>query len=295
MTTSLQTDDISVLSDSFRAGPVDYIQTGRGHLNARMFATRSTRVEVREVSFQAATLLTSESVFPRFAIGIALGGNPLLMEKKLTDSNLGFVNGTNGLIARHAPGSAWCNLAIDHQFLREVADIHGYAVPDGDGSCELPRSAKADFASALSQIARSIRGASLVDLVFEDEIALLVLRTLNPQRKFQRSNGAVHWQTARRVIEYVHTNYGQPITLSEVCVYAGVGERTLRYHFRKACGLGVQQYLMGYRLHRGRDILSKRQVATVAEAARLCGIPDAGRFAQYFRALFGVLPREVLK
>jgi len=112
--------------------------------------------------------------------------------------------------------------------------------------------------------------------------------------RYPRATGAVHWQTSRRVVEYIRAHYHQPVTLTGLCVYTGVGERTLRYRFRKACGLSVQQYLMSYRLHRGREMLSKRQVATVAEVARKFGIPDAGRFAQYFRALFDVLPREVL-
>lgn len=293
--TSLATDEITAIRDSFRSGPVEYVQTGKGHLNAKMFSTRSPAVEIREVSFQAGTLLTCESVFPRFAMGVALAGSPFLMGSKLTGSSLGFLNGRNGLVARHAAGSAWCNLAIDHQFLRDTADLHGYSLPGGDGACALPNDVLARFAGKLSRVARGNFGTELDDRVFEEEIALRVLQILNLGQAHERLSSARQWHNSRLVIEYINAHYHEPITLGDLCRYSGVGERTLRYHFRKACNLSIQQYLMDYRLQRAYDLLAKGRVPTVGDAARSCGIPDAGRFAQYFRRHFNVLPRTLLE
>ena len=293
--TFLATDEIAVIRDSFRSGPVEYVQTGKGLLNAEMFSVRSPAVEIREVSFQAGTLLTCESVFPRFAMGVALAGSPSLMGSKLTGSSLGFLNGRNGLVARHAAGSAWCNIAIDHQFLRDTADLHGYSLPDGDGACALPNDVIARFAGTLSGIAHGSLGTELDDRVFEEDIALRVLQVLNLGQARERQSSAGQWRTSRLVIEYIHAHYHEPITLSDLCRYSGVGERTLRYHFRKACDLSIQDYLMDYRLQRAYALLARGRVSTVGDVARSCGIPDAGRFAQYFRRHFGILPRTLLE
>lgn len=56
----------------------------------------------------------------------------------------------------------------------------------------------------------------------------------------------------------------------------------------------MQQYLMNHRLHRARAMLMKGEYEQVKDVAIACGIPHAGRFSQYYKRLFGQLPRETL-
>ena len=84
------------------------------------------------------------------------------------------------------------------------------------------------------------------------------------------------------------------MTVTGLCQLAGVSERTLQYTFRKATGLTVQQYLMSYRLHRARALLTGGEVTQVKDAAQARGFHHAGRFSQYFKKLFGESPSQVL-
>ncbi len=84
------------------------------------------------------------------------------------------------------------------------------------------------------------------------------------------------------------------MTVTGLCQLAGVSERTLQYIFLQATGLTVRQYLMSYRLHRARALLTEGKVAQVKDAALACGIPHAGRFSQYFKRWFGESPGEYL-
>ena len=123
-----------------------------------------------------------------------------------------------------------------------------------------------------------------------------MLRELNAlnRRRYTLNRGNC-WVVTRKVIEYIDANYAEPMTLTKLCQLVNVSERTLRYHFLKTTGLNPQQYLSNYRLHRAHALLVENRVAEVADAARACGIPHTGRFSQYFKAMFGESPSQVLR
>lgn len=287
-------DSVEVLSETYRAAPVDYVQIAPGRLDAEIHAASTALVEVREVSFGAGVLLTIENPFPRFALGIGLRGHSQLFGSHLTNSNIGYANGHNGIIARVQSASSWCNISIDPELLEQVAATHHYVIPGGDASHGLPVNVQGALVSTISQVARSQRFAELTDAQFEDEIALIVLRTLNSQQKEGSSSLSHHYVTVQRIIEYIHAHYVENMTVTGLCQLAGVSERTLQNAFREATGLTMQQYLMSYRLHRARALLIEGKVAQVKDAAKACGIPHTGRFSQYFKKLFGESPGQVL-
>ena len=102
---------------------MNYVQTAPGLLDAEIRAVSTGLVDVREVSFQAPVVLTTESAFPRFAIAMNLSGQSQLFGSPLTNSNIAYTNGHNGIFARVQGGSSWCNVSIDFELLERVAQL----------------------------------------------------------------------------------------------------------------------------------------------------------------------------
>ena len=287
-------ESVEELSEMYRAAPVDYVQIAPGRLGAKIHAVSTALVEVREVSFEAGVLLTIANPFPRFAVGIGLSGQSQLFGYPLTNSNIGYANGHNGIIARIQSASSWCNISIDPELLEQVAATHHYVIPGGDASHGLPVNEQSALVSTISQVARSQRFADLTDAQFDDEIALIVLRTLNPLQKKGRTSLSHHYVSVQRIIEYIHAHYVENMAVTDLCQLVAVSERTLQNAFQEATGLTMRQYLMSYRLHRARALLIEGKVAQVKDAALACGIPHTGRFAKYFKSMFGESPGQVL-
>ena len=273
---------------------MSFVQTAPGRLDAEIRAVSTKLVEVREASFQAPVILTTESAFPRFAIGMNLCGKSQLFGSPLTNSNVAYTNGRNGVFARVQGGSTWCNVSMDFELAEQVAATHNYLIPSGDASCGLPIDTQNALVSRISLAAREQCFTELTDAQLNDEITLLILRTLNPPQKRGGVKLSEHYSVVQRIIEYIHAHYFDRMTVTGLCQLADVSERTLQYVFLASTGLTVQQYLMHYRLHRAHALLARGQVGQVKDAAQACGIQHTGRFSQYFKNLFGESPSQVM-
>ena len=292
---SYRTDDVDLLSSRYYAAPIEYVQVDSGELGAEIHAVATSKVEVREAHFHSGVLNTVQTSLGRYGLALGITGHAQLFGTHFNNSNLAYTDGHNGIIARVGAGSGWCNLSIDHTLLQEVAAVHGYTIPAGGDARGLPIAEHAALIGKLARIARSLEGTTLSNEQFEDAIALLILRSLNPHRTRPVMKPDKCWTIAHTIIDFIHANYARPMTLTALCQLVDVGERALRYSFQKATGLSLQQYLTHYRLHRARALLMNSAVAEVREAAVACGIPHAGRFSQYYKAMFRESPGEVLR
>jgi AraC-like DNA-binding protein len=290
-----RTDDVDLLSERYYAAPIDLVQVDPGSLGADIYAVASSKVEIREAYFESTVLNVVGKPLQRFGVALGISGQAQMFGTRFTNSNLAYLNGRNGVIARVNAGSGWCNLSIDHGLLQDVAAVHGYVIPPGDDSYGLPTAIHATLIRRLTRVARLKEFTEFSDKQFDDAIALLVLNTLNPPSQHPRREPEKYWATVQEVIDFIHANYARPMTLTELCLLVNARERTLRYQFSKATGLSLQQYLTHYRLHRARALLVESKVAEVKDAALACGIPHTGRFSQYFKAMFGESPSQVLR
>jgi len=287
-------DQIEFVAETYGNAPIEYIQTTSGQLGAAIYSTSAPRVDVRQASFRAGVLITMDIPIRRFSMAVGVAGRAQLLRTNLTNSNVGYMDGVNGAVARLEPGTTWCNVTIDAGLLQQVATTHDYHIPGGDHSCGMPFLSHAALAKSLSQIARSPLISECSSALFEDEIALVVLRALNRDQPRGKPYRSKHWLAVHRVIDFIRANFADDLTMTGLCQIAGVGEWTLQHIFRDVTGLSVQQYLKSYRLHAARAMLREGRVGQVKDAARACGLPHAGHFSQYFKALFGELPGELL-
>jgi AraC family ethanolamine operon transcriptional activator len=100
-----------------------------------------------------------------------------------------------------------------------------------------------------------------------------------------------------RVEGFLEANADAPIYIADLCVAAGVSERTLANVFHQCFGLSPIRYLRVRRLHQVRRALRTSDPGTtsVSEIASLFGFWHFGRFAADFKALFEQTPSELLR
>jgi len=104
------------------------------------------------------------------------------------------------------------------------------------------------------------------------------------------------YRVARRVEEFIRENAGEPLSIRQICQYAGLPERTLFHVFRKHFGQSPKAYLMMARLNGAHgDLRRPASDATVTDVATRWGFFHFGRFATYYREAFGEPPSATLR
>lgn len=104
-----------------------------------------------------------------------------------------------------------------------------------------------------------------------------------------RFDGRIPAATLRRVIEYIHANLGQPLTLAELAGIANLSPYHFARQFRATVGLSPYQYVLEQRLAAARQMLTTRMLPLAAIAATL-GFADQSHFGNQFKRRYGVSP-----
>lgn len=100
----------------------------------------------------------------------------------------------------------------------------------------------------------------------------------------------------QRADEYLRANLANHFDLRALAGAAGTTERTLQRTFANAYGVTPRQWARCVALHQVRERLraTSWHLFTVEGIARECGFRHMGRFAEYYRNLFGELPSATL-
>lgn len=93
------------------------------------------------------------------------------------------------------------------------------------------------------------------------------------------------------VLEYIHSHYMDPLSVSLLAQQSGINENRLYYIFQKYAGMGPGDYLRAYRLNTARErlVTSSVSIGTISEQV---GYPDPLYFSRIFKRHFGVSPSE---
>jgi len=102
--------------------------------------------------------------------------------------------------------------------------------------------------------------------------------------------GAEARRTVLKATAYLHAHYAEPISLSDLTDYVGLGERHLDRCFRQVMGITPITYLNRYRIKQAKALLEAGD-RTVTEVAREVGFSDGSYFARVFRREVGLSPR----
>ena len=96
------------------------------------------------------------------------------------------------------------------------------------------------------------------------------------------------------VTEYLHSNYEQKVTVSELCALVGVNRNELSREFKSHTGKTIVTYLLDCRLAHAVDalLLTERTLLAIAQD---CGFNSETYFIRMFTRKFGMTPTEYRK
>lgn len=98
-------------------------------------------------------------------------------------------------------------------------------------------------------------------------------------------------ERVQRMLSYIHRNYMNDIVLKDIAAEVNVSEGECCRCFKEMIGESPNQYLLGYRVSRAMEILSRTQLS-VTETAFQCGFNDTSHFIQYFKKKTKMTPNE---
>jgi AraC-like DNA-binding protein len=100
----------------------------------------------------------------------------------------------------------------------------------------------------------------------------------------------------RRVEDYLAAAGPRPVHISEICAGLNLSRRGLHRAFHEVFGIGPVTFLRYKRLCAVHSILRERApgTVTVSEVAMQQGFIELGRFAHYYKTLFGEYPSDTL-
>ncbi|MEO9826882.1 MAG: GlxA family transcriptional regulator [Paracoccaceae bacterium] len=97
-----------------------------------------------------------------------------------------------------------------------------------------------------------------------------------------------------QVVQAMHHNIEDPLTLDELSGLAGLSRRQIERHFRQFLGESPRVTYRNIRLDRARTLLIETDMV-VSELAAACGFNSSGGFAQQYKDRFGVSPAMHIK
>lgn len=99
----------------------------------------------------------------------------------------------------------------------------------------------------------------------------------------------------RIMLDFIHKNYGNTVSLADIARTAGIGERECLRCFQKTIQMSPVQYLLKYRIMRGAKLLKEDPARSIADIAASCGFDSPSNFAKLFKRFYKRTPREYRK
>lgn len=94
---------------------------------------------------------------------------------------------------------------------------------------------------------------------------------------------------AREILQLLHQNYTEPITLNWLEEHMHVSQQYLGKVFRDTWHRTIMSYLTQYRMKQAAHLLANPELS-IADVAEKVGIPDASYFGQLFKNIHHVTP-----
>ncbi|MDF2926887.1 MAG: two component transcriptional regulator, AraC family [Paenibacillaceae bacterium] len=101
-------------------------------------------------------------------------------------------------------------------------------------------------------------------------------------------------QAIRQTLDYIHENYMNDCSLSEVAAHVHFNPAYLSTLFRKETGERFVNYITRVRMEQAKTLLNNTD-KKVAEIAQLAGYDDPNYFSTIFRKMYGVTPNKYRK
>lgn len=109
-----------------------------------------------------------------------------------------------------------------------------------------------------------------------------------------QSENSLNSSRVRRILDYIHENYAEKISLARLADLIMVSRETCSRIFRKQMGMTITGYLEDYRVMQSLTLLEDGRY-TILQVAFMTGFSNASRYTKAFRSKMKCSPSEYCK
>ncbi len=182
------------------------------------------------------------------------------------------------------------DFAFAKKYMRPLLSCHsfsGYYI-----SGETNENVTRWFNCAFEALAEDCYGFEFIVRENLSRICLFLHREFEPQISTQNIPLSQDTLRIRKMLEYIHRNFADNLSLADISKEADVSERECLRCFQKTIQLSPIQYLLKYRVMQGAEMLLKNPTSSISEIAVLCGFDSQSNFAKMFKRFYNCTPRE---
>lgn len=124
--------------------------------------------------------------------------------------------------------------------------------------------------------------------------ALLELYELCPGETAMLKGPVLQMERAKKLLEYIHLHYAEPLTLGQLARCGGISEREVQRCFQAILRTSPMGYLQRYRI----QVASERLLDTadsILDIGMACGFANPSHFSKVFRSCKNCTPQEFRK
>ncbi len=151
--------------------------------------------------------------------------------------------------------------------------------------------AKKNLFRLLKQATKKSTPSDVEDRASADVILDCLIESINTHQEEESSLPYAN-HMAVKLHSYLLGKKTQALTLDEICKQNKVNRRTIQKGFKDLYGMGPLQFHRLYRLHQVRIYLRKNGSVNTSliDIIGMYGFYHSGRFSQYYKRAFGILP-----
>lgn len=99
----------------------------------------------------------------------------------------------------------------------------------------------------------------------------------------------------KQMLEYIHSNFDQPIKLKDIYNQTDISERECLRCFNRCIGESPIHYLNKYRLMKAAELLVNDNTLTISQIASKCGYDSSSFFSKSFKQYYKCTPLQYKK
>lgn len=148
----------------------------------------------------------------------------------------------------------------------------------------------------LVDLSASPQASALGTIITSSLLMALIAEILDAVCRFSPiPEPATHGMARGRVVyerahSFITSNFGQPLSASDLAKQAGVSVRHLTRIFLEHCSEAPHQHILRIRLDHAQAMMQKDRFVPVKQLAYECGFSSSSHFSMAFKKHFGVTP-----
>lgn len=187
-------------------------------------------------------------------------------------------------------------------------DQHDISQMMVDSNLPMPRKSQADRGMAVSEVSLPLLTSfhRLIDLLdspedipilsplIQKEILYRLLTGEQGRRLRQIASAGSHSNQIARAIDWLKSNFTEPLKVSELAAEVNMSTSTFHHHFRSMTAMSPLQFQKSLRLHEARQLMFTAHM-DAATAAFQVGYESPSQFSREYSRQFGAPPLKDIK